>query len=983
MSNSGTPFANAHPAFEAIRQENIESLNIRVEHYEHKKTGAVHYHLASENSENVFLVALRTVPQDSTGVAHILEHTALCGSERYPVRDPFFMMLRRSLNTFMNAFTSSDWTAYPFASQNRKDFNNLLQVYLDAVFFSRLDPLDFAQEGHRVEFSEPENPDSDLVFKGVVFNEMKGAMSSISSTLWSTLCEHLFPTSTYHYNSGGDPQHIPDLTYAQLQAFYRSHYHPSNAIFMTFGNIAAGTHQQVFEDNALRHFEKLPQRIEVQPEQRLSEPLRVHDTYAYDENDSIDHKTHLVIGWMLGESSDLKQLLEAQLLSSVLLDNSASPLQHALETTSLGRAPSPLCGLEDSMREMVFCCGIEGSEAEHADALERMVIEVIEQVARDGVSQERLEAVLHQLELHQREITGDGYPYGLQLILQALGCATHYSDPIAVLNLEPVIADLQQKIQDPDYICRLARQLLLDNPHRVTLVMTPDTELSARRLAQETARLADIKAAMNDSQRSATVQLAADLSARQIQVDDDSILPKVELSDVPAALPELTFTKAQIDGLSFTTYGQGTNGIVYQQAVASLPALSEKQLQILPLYTNILSDVGLGDESYMEVQERQAATVGSIAAFVAMRGSAENEQQISANFTLSSKALLRNAPEQAQLMSDTLHRVNFTETGRIRELVNQQRARRDQSITGSGHSLAMTAACAGMSPLAKLHHNQSGLAGIRQLRLLDDSLADDSGLNAFASRLKELHEELVSAPMQFLVIAEDDKVADVAREVSAVWSRNPVGEASSRFELPAIRERRGEMWLTNTQVNFCARAYPTVSEQHPDAAALTVLGGFLRNGFLHRAIREQGGAYGGGATHDAGIAAFRFYSYRDPRLGETLQDFDMAVSWMLDTPHEARPLEEAILGVVGSMDKPSSPAGEAKQHFHNRLFGRNHETREQFRQRVLAVSMDDLCRVTETYLKPELASTAIVTNSGQLKATAALREELNLTVQEL
>ncbi len=983
MSQTGTTVSTAHPAFTAIRQQNIESLNIRVEQYEHKKTGAVHYHLASENSENVFLVALRTVPQDSTGVAHILEHTALCGSQRFPVRDPFFMMLRRSLNTFMNAFTSSDWTAYPFASQNRKDFDNLLQVYLDAVFFSRLDPLDFAQEGHRVEFAEPANPDSELVFKGVVFNEMKGAMSSVSSVLWGKMCEYLFPTSTYHYNSGGDPQHIPDLSYEQLQAFYRSHYHPSNAIFMTFGDIEASTHQGVFEENALRHFGKLSQRIQVQPEQRLSQPQRVQDSYVFDDNDATDHKTHLVMGWMLGESSDLQQLLEAQLLSSVLLDNSASPLQHALETTDLGRAPSPLCGLEDSMRELVFCCGIEGSEAEHADALEALVLGVIEQVAREGVSQQRLEAVLHQLELHQREITGDGYPYGLQLILQALGCATHYSDPIAVLNLEPVIAGLQEKIKDPNYIRQLARQLLLDNPHRVTLVMTPDTALAARKLALEAARLADIKAGMDEAQRNATVQLAADLVARQARVDDDSMLPKVELSDVPAALPELSFKQTLLNGVPCTTYSQGTNGIVYQQAVMPLPPLRDEQLQILPLYTNILTEVGLGEHSYMAVQQRQASTVGSISAFVSMRGDANDEQTIDANFTLSSKALLRNASAQAKLMSDTLHRVHFTETDRIRDLVNQQRARRDQSITGSGHSLAMTAAAAGMSPLARLQHHQSGLAGIRQLRILDDSLAHEQGPTALAAQLEELHANLVSMPMQFLVIAENHHVDEVARSASAIWSQATGGAASARFTLASVRERRGEMWLTNTQVNFCARAYPTVPEQHPDAAALTVLGGFLRNGFLHRAIREQGGAYGGGATQDSGIAAFRFYSYRDPRLIETLRDFDLAVAWMLDTQHQYRALEEAILGVIGSMDKPSSPAGEAKQHFHNRLFGRSHATRELFRQRILAVSLDDLRRVTESYLKPELASTAVVTNSGQLESTAALRDELNLSVQEL
>jgi Zn-dependent M16 (insulinase) family peptidase len=237
--------------------------------------------------------------------------------------------------------------------------------------------------------------------------------------------------------------------------------------------------------------------------------------------------------------------------------------------------------------------------------------------------------------------------------------------------------------------------------------------------------------------------------------------------------------------------------------------------------------------------------------------------------------------------------------------------------------------------------------------------------------------------MQFLAITEEHKLAQLAEQASSLWSQAAANSNKPSFSLPSIREQRAQMWLTNTQVNFCARAYPTVAVQHPDSAALTVLGGFLRNGYLHRAIREQGGAYGGGASQDSGIAAFRFYSYRDPRLAETLDDFDTAVSWMLDTQHDYRPLEEAILGVVGSMDKPSSPAGEAKQHFHNKLFGRTHETHAQFRQQILAVSLDDLRRVTETYLKPELASTALVTNAGQLEATASLREKLNLSVEEL
>ncbi|MEQ9566357.1 MAG: insulinase family protein, partial [Pseudomonadales bacterium] len=292
----------AFQSFEHLRTRKIDSLNLEVEEYRHKTTGAQHIHISADNSENVFLVALRTVPQDSRGVAHILEHTALCGSEKYQVRDPFFMMIRRSLNTFMNAFTCSDWTAYPFASQNKKDFNNLLDVYLDAVFFPRLDPLDFAQEGHRLEFAEMQNPQSPLEFKGVVFNEMKGAMSSPTSILWHSMSEYLYPATTYHYNSGGDPEKITDLTYDELINFHKTHYHPSNAIFMTFGNMDASDLQQQFEEKALNRFDALDREIRVPLEQRYDKPVKVTESYSVPEDEGTGNQTHVVLGWLLGES---------------------------------------------------------------------------------------------------------------------------------------------------------------------------------------------------------------------------------------------------------------------------------------------------------------------------------------------------------------------------------------------------------------------------------------------------------------------------------------------------------------------------------------------------------------------------------------------------------------------------------------------------------------------------------------------------------
>ncbi|UCB54359.1 MAG: insulinase family protein [Thiotrichales bacterium] len=964
---------NAHPAFTWIRSQHIDSLNVTVEEYRHKETGAMHYHIDADNNENVFLVAFRTVPMDSTGVAHILEHTALCGSEKFPVRDPFFMMIRRSLNTFMNAFTSSDWTAYPFSSQNRKDFNNLLDVYLDAAFFSRLDELDFLQEGHRVEFTDPENPQSDLEFKGVVFNEMKGAMSSPVSVLWQTLSEKLYPTTTYHYNSGGDPVNIPDLSYRQLREFYQTHYHPSNAIFMTFGDIPAHEHQQQFEDKALRHFDRLDINIHVDDEQRFDEPVVVDDIYAFDvvEGETDQHKTHHVLGWLLGPSTELDEVMKSNLLSHVLLENSSSPLRKALETTTLGSAPSPLCGLEDSNYEMCFMCGIEGSDPDSAEAFEKLVLDVLQDVADNGVPQHQLEAVLHQLELSQREIGGDGYPYGLQLILSGLSAAIHRADPSQLLNLDPVIDSLREKIKDPTYIQRLVRELLLDNPHRVRLTMRPDTGLSARKDEAERERLARMKAAMSDNEKSQVIQRAAELALRQQQEDDAEVLPKVGLEDVPNEIKIPAAIERRISATDSKLYAQGTNGLVYHEMVAELPALEPEQLDVLPLYSSCLTELGVGDRDYLQVQDWQSGVSGGISALSSIRGRSDDVQNTRGYYVFSGKALERNSEKLSELMHATIHSVRFDEADRIRELISQRRARREQSVTGNGHTLAMTAASSGMCPVASLGHRFNGLEGIRILKAVDDA-NKQGAVSELAGRFSEVHNKLVAAPRQYMIIAEEEKLDAVVNGFEKIWTEEKPDPVFQPFTTDPLDNAVKQMWITNTQVNFCARAYKTVPMDHPDAAPLSVLGGFLRNGFLHTAIREKGGAYGGGASHDTNIAAFRFFSYRDPRLSETLDDFDRAIEWMLTGKHEWRMVEEAILGVIGSIDKPGSPAGEARQAFHNLIHGRSADKLQAFRQNVLKVRLDDLARVTETYLHPDQASTAVITSAATLEQAGNL-----------
>ncbi len=967
----------SHPSFEYLRSHRIPSIDVDIQEFRHRKTGAVHIHLAADDDQNAFMVAFRTVPQDSTGVAHILEHTSLCGSKKYPVRDPFFMMTRRSLNTFMNAFTAADWTAYPFASRNRKDFDNLLDVYLDAVFHPNLDELDFLQEGHRVEFAEADNPESDLVFKGVVFNEMKGAMSSPTSALYQSLTRELYPTITYHHNSGGDPERIPDLTWEQLKKFHAHHYHPSNAVFMTFGDIPAAEQQARFEEGALAPFEALEMDISVPDEKRYSKPVEVEDRYALDGEEDISDKTHIVLGWLMDRSIDAEAVMRAHLLSGVLLDNSASPLRHALETSDLGSSPSPMCGLSDSNREMIFAAGLEGSNPEHAEAVEKLVLDVLREVAENGVEQSMVEAVLHQLELSQREISGDGFPFGLYLMVNALGPVLHGADVAEVLDIDPILEKLRQQIADPAFIKGLARELL-DNPHRVRLVMRPDPNLSAERSVRESERLAKMKAAMDDAEKQRVIEMAAKLLQRQNSQDDPEQLPKVGLEDIPTDLAIPEGSEHSLGGMPATWFARGTNGLVYQQLVLDLPPMEQEMVELLPIFCDIVTETGYGDFDYLQAQAKQAAVTGGIGANVAIRGEVDNVLKDRSVFTLSGKALNRNQGELAGMMLETFRNARFDELSRIRELVAQERTYREQRVTSAGHSLAMSAAGSGLAPNAALSHRWSGLAGIKALKALDDSLDDQGNLQAFAAKLEQIRSILLNAPRQLLLIGEEAEQRDVTRTIEQLWQEGSVN-AGERFHAAASNGQLQQAWSTSTQVNFCAKAFPTVAPEHADAPALMVLAGFLRNNFLHRAIREQGGAYGGGASYDSNSGAFRFFSYRDPRLADTLADFDKSVEWLLENDHEWRLVEEAILGVISSIDKPGSPAGEAKKTFHGNLHGRTPEQRRRFRARILEVRQADLKRVAETWLKPENASIAVISDP----ATLAKNEGLGLEIVKL
>lgn len=958
-----------HPAFQLIRQHHVEALDILVSEYKHKVTGAVHYHLATNHDENVFLVAFRTQPMDSKGEAHILEHTALCGSEKFPVRDPFFLMIRRSLNTFMNAFTAADWTAYPFATQNKKDFQNLLEVYMDAAFAANLNPLDFAQEGIRIELENGEP-----VYKGVVFNEMKGAMSSPSDQLYHQLAHHLFPETTYHYNSGGDPKDIPDLSYAELVSFYKSHYHPSNAVFMTFGNEPAYNLQEQFQTLALSKFEQ-GETLHSKPERRLAAPVTVTETYAVDAEDLKD-KTYHVLSWLLPEASNIKLRLGMRLVEGVLLEDSASPLRHYLETCGYAQSTGPFMGVDDSNFEMTFFCAVQGSNPEHAEEFKNGVFKVLEDVASKPVDAALVEAILHQIELHQREINGDGMPYGLSLILNGLSSAIHHSDPIDVWDVDTAIEQVKEELKDPMWLSNLIQEYLLNNSHRVQLTLVPDAEKNAVEAAAEKARLAEIGAQLTEEQKAEIIAQTEALNVRQDTPDDLNLLPKVGLEDIPAQLQIVQGQLREIisNGLDtpLNLYHAGTNGIYYQQVLIQIPD-EVVQSPYFNLLSILMGEVGAGEYGYLELQQLQTAVSGGLGMGASLRSKTDDKGQISAWLTLTTKSLVNNL-EAIRLLKLAFEQLRFDEKNRIVELLQQRKARWQSRVSGSGHSYAMQVASRQHSALALRDYHNTGLGALNWLSdLVANIEKDETAYNALIEELQLIHNRLLKAPKQFLLVCEEHQSDRLVEEVQTVWDK--VAIENIQHELTQVdfaNSSNDEAWLIQANVQFCASAYAAVEVSHPDSAPLMILAAYLRNGFLHSAIREKGGAYGGGASYDGNACSFRFYSYRDPRLAETFNDFEASVQWLLNAEQQPHQLEEAILGLIASMDKPGSPAGEAITACYALLHKRTPVFRQMLRERLLNVTLDDLKRVAVKYLLEQKPTKSVVAPVAKREALVEL-----------
>lgn len=914
----------------------------------HEATLARHVHIACQDENNAFTVTFPTIPQDDTGVAHILEHIVLTGSKKYPVRDPFFSMKDRSLSTFMNAFTSSDWTSYPFSTRNKKDFYNLLAVYLDATFFPLIAEDSYKQEAWRVEFETASDPTTPLRYKGVVYNEMKGAMASPASVLHELVSKGIFPDLTYAHNSGGDPKHIPELTHQQLKDFHASHYHPSNAYFMTYGSFDLEPTLEMIEKNVLGHFQKLEKEWSIPDQLRFAAPKRFEDVYAVAANEVLEKKTQVVVSFLTTFVGNSLEVLALSVLNRVLMANANSKLRQALIESGLGSALADVSGFSDSSREAIFSAGLKDVRESDADKIENLVLETLQNIVTKGIDEDAVDAAIHRLEIESKEVSNAQFPFALKFLFDMVSAYVYGGDPYLQLQFDSDLEKLQGERKQGRYFEGLIEKYFLKNPHRTLNVLKPDPNLQSVLEAEERAKLEHIKASLTPDQTAQIVADAARLEQAQNQDQDLSSLPTLELGDIPMDFEQFEGSLETVRGAALGLYPQPTNGLSYLDVQANFSVLSFDHKALLPVLAFVLPRLGGGSSTYLQMAARIEGNTGGITASASSRANPSDNLSFSQSFTVSVKALNRNLDGLFSIFADLLAKTEY-DTAHLKNLLGQYRAMLESRLVDAGHSYALALAEAQLSPQGALLEAMNGVSQVRLAKRLAN--LDSKGLESLVEDFQTILTSLFcSSNLRICVTAEPDQLETLKSRVKTLLENFP--EARQNVQTSEIKSHAFQPIARSiaAPVAYNALIFKTVPFSHPDAAPLCVLGDFLRSRYVHREIREKGGAYGGWAGANQERGTFYLASYRDPHIKRSFEVFQAASNWLLENSIDAEALKEAILTSCSNVDPLLSADTKGRSRFFGDFSGYTLEVKKAFKKRLLETTASDLQRVAKQYL---------------------------------
>ena len=924
--------------FELVREQHIPELNSRARLYHHTATGAELLSIENDDENKVFGITFRTPPTDSTGVAHILEHITLCGSRKYPLKDPFVELIKGSLKTFLNAFTYPDKTCYPVASQNTQDFYNLVDVYLDAVFYPRIARHHFEQEGWHYELEDAAQP---LAYKGVVYNEMKGAYSSPDNMLYKYIQQSLFPDTTYGVDSGGDPNHIPDLTYEQLKDFHDTLYHPSNARIFFYGDDDPERRLAIMAEY-LKDFEPITPPSEVPLQTPFSAPKTIERSYAINADQVDTSKAMLTVNWMLGEVTDHETLFGLGVLDYILMGNAAGPLRKALIDSRLGENVAG-GGLNDSLRQLTFSAGLKNIDPQNANQVETLVLDTLRALADGTIEQDAVDAAMNTVEFSLRENNTGSFPRGISLMLGALGGWLYGYDPIDRIAFEAPLAALKQRLQTdaPGYFGELIGRFLLDNPHRTTVLLRADPTLAERTATAERQKLDEIQATLSEQQVQELIRHTAELTQLQELPDAPEVratIPTLTLADLDRTVRTVPGAQTERGGVATLYHELFTNGIVYLDIGLDLHTLPQHLLPYVPLFGRALTEIGTEREDFVKLSQRIGRSTGGLRTqrFVS---STRRGAESTAWLFLRGKAMPEQTGELLAIMGDVLLTVKLDNRERFRQMALEEKARLESSLVPSGHSYADTRLRARFSEADWANEQMGGIDYLFFLRTLVGQIESDwDGVRAM---LEQVRTTLVDRTTMCCNVTTDAQIwAQIGSEIDTALAGLPTTgaqQAAWTRSIPTVNEAL----VIPAQVNYVAKGGSLAALGVQSSGSLAVVSNYLRTAYLWEQIRVRGGAYGGFCRYDRLSGVWSFVSYRDPNLLRTLDTYDNTGAFLRGLDLSETELTRSIIGVVSDLDSYELPDAKGYTALLRYLIGDTDELRQHYRDQVLGTTLAD------------------------------------------
>uniref|UniRef100_T1IPH2 Presequence protease, mitochondrial n=1 Tax=Strigamia maritima TaxID=126957 RepID=T1IPH2_STRMM len=918
----------------------VPELLLTVVELTHDQTGAEYIHVARNDDNNAFSIAFRTTPTDSTGVSHILEHTVLCGSKKYPCRDPFFKMANRSLATYMNALTGLDYTMYPFATQNAKDFRNLMNVYIDAVFAPHLREIDFRQEGWRLENENINDPNSPLVVRGIVFNEMKGAFANSEDLFGQRLINNLLPTHTYANVSGGEPIKILDLTWDQLKHFHQTHYHPSNSRIYTYGNFPLNDHLQALSE-ALSTFSPIQASTEVPFEQRWTEPRKMEISCRVDPLlPNSEKNTTLAMSYLLGCTSDVQENATLQILSLLLTSEPNSPFYKSLLEPNIGANYSPYTGYLNHTREGMFSIGLQGVYPNDVEKVCGIIETTFDEVIKNGFHAKEIEAVLHNIELGNKLVTTN---FGLDLAMCITPLWNHNANVTDMLKVNEIIRKFRENwSKNPQFLQDLVTKYFKNNPHRLTLVMKPESTYEQNESNQETEKLKEMTKKLNEEEKRNIHHFGLKLKAHQDEKEDISCLPTLQLSDIKKEILMTDFEKYKIAQQPVYFSVQPTNGVNHFRGLFSIADLPANLRSLVPLFCNVATKMGAGDYDYKKLSQNIDLHTGGMNLFPNIENwNHLSYGELNQGIGLHSHCLDRNTMKMFELWNLIFNNATFNNVDRLSTLIQMETNKLVSGLPTTGSAYAVNCASSSLTKAASLKFHFSGMKYVTEMR----KLAEKSDLTDVLSSLQLIADSVfVMHNCSFAMNSSSTSAKNVLEELIYGLKSSTVHLKPSTL---TIERPSRYHYVLPLPVNYIGKSILTVLMGHRDSANLAIAAEVMTNKFLHREIREKGGAYGGRAMYDNTSGIFSFYSYRDPNNLKTLDMFNEAVDWIIKGEFTLQDVDEAKLSIFQRVDKPMSPGDRGSRMFFK---GSSDDEFQEYRKRLFASSKDKIVEAAKKYL---------------------------------